>query len=70
MPEEMSKENYDLFLEKLDAMSKRIDELEKKNKDITDMNRSLLGRTEGGTSVINKEQRHKELAEKLNGGIK
>lgn len=70
MENEMSKENYDVILEKLDAMSKRVDELEKRNKDIMDMNRSLIGRTTQDAPAVNKDQRHKELAQKLKGGMK
>ena len=70
MPNEMSEENYKLFLEKIDGMEKRVAELEKKNKDLVDMNRALLGRTSSSEPVVNKEARRKELAEKLKGGIK
>ena len=61
---------YDLLIEKIEKLEKRIDEQNKTIADVTNMNRALLSGTEKPSQTIDKIARHKELEAKLQKGIK
>ena len=69
MPE-MTEENYKALLERLDNQDKLIAEQTKKIADIVAMNRVLLQTSDDGARVQPTSERHKELEDKLKGGLR
>ena len=69
MPE-MSEENYKAIMERLDKQDKLIEAQNKKLSDLAAMNKVLMQTTDEGGSSTPTAVRHKELEEKLKGGLK
>ena len=67
MPE-MTEENYNALMERLDKMQTDMDALKKANADLAAMNRTLIGRTSG--TPTEEQVDMKALGEKLMKGLK
>ena len=68
MPE-MSEENYKALLQRLEAQDKKIEGLEKRIGDVSEMNKVLLQTTDSGTGVRTPAEEHAELDKKLKGAL-
>lgn len=66
----MSNDNYKLILERLDSQDKKIEALEKENKDIASMNRALMFTKESSSPAVSKDEEHKMLEKKLKEALK
>lgn len=69
---ESTPNSYELLIEKINGMEKKLEEYKKKIDDVTAMNRALLGGNidPSAKSPIDKEAEKKALEEKLIKGLK
>lgn len=69
MPD-MSEENYNALLARLESQDKLIEEMNQRIKDVCAMNSALLNTTDNSAPSRLKSGRSKELETKLKGGLR
>lgn len=69
-PNDISKPNYDLLMERLQKQDEVINALRKQNDDIIAFNRKLLNVSEPDSPKVNASKRHEELEKRLKEAIK
>ena len=69
-PNDVSKPNYDLLMERIQKQDEVINALRKQNDDIIAFNRKLLNTQEPDSPRVNASKRHEELEKLLKEAIK
>ena len=69
-PNDVSKPNYDLLMERIQKQDEVINALRKQNDDIIAFNRKLLNTSEPDSPRVNASKRHEELEKLLKEAIK
>ena len=70
IPNDVSKPNYDLLMERIQKQDEVINALRKQNDDIIAFNRKLLNTPEPDSPKVNASKRHAELEKLLKEAIK
>ena len=69
-PNDISKPNYDLLMERIQKQDEVINALRKQNDDIIAFNRQLLNTSEPQSNRVSKAERHAELGKLIKEAFK